>query len=157
MTNTKLFREIASTCGARKRCLANGNDFAEKHDIRLMVLENEFLPSGSGIDNGVSIDRDASTDGRIVLLFSFHHMDSNGGYDGWTDYRAIVTPSFTGYDLRIVGSNRQDIKEYLHQTLSDALDTVSTFYCETCRHYVHVPFAGWDSSTAHVHDMKGGH
>lgn len=160
MRDTLLFQEIAATCGARKRCIAGGNEF-EKHDARLDTIEREFLPHGSGIDNGISIDRDASTDDRTVLTFGFHNLDENGFYVGrerllcWTDYRAVVTPAFTGYHLHITGSNRNGIKDYLHETIATALDTVSIFYCDECGHNRFVPYAGWQRSAHTDHSMNG--
>lgn len=87
------------------------------------VVRN-FLPSGSGIDCGTKLD-ESSTSERLVFTFGFHHMDECGFYDGWTEHKAIVTPTLTshsGFKLRITGRDRNDIKEYLHQVFDSALD-----------------------------------
>lgn len=118
----KLYQEIASLCGAYHRCVEKGNDFAEKHLTRLHEIEKNELPRGSGIDSGTKIDIDESGDEKIVLLFCFHHMNENGFYDGWTGHKAIITPSFSGFSLRITGRDRNGIKDYLHETFSYVLD-----------------------------------
>ena len=123
-------QEIASTVGAYKRCLATGNEYSDNHSATLGWIESQFLPSGAGIDNGTKIDRNETTESKVVLTFSFHHMDEYGGYDGWTDYKAIITPAFQGVDVRIVGSNRNEIKDYLHDILDHALDQVCLKYTD---------------------------
>jgi hypothetical protein len=80
-----------------------------------------MLPSGSGIDSGTKIDLDKSHAEKIIFYFGFHHMDENGFYDGWTEHTLVVTPSFTGINLRIGGRDRNQIKEYLYDTYDYAL------------------------------------
>ena len=49
-------------------------------------------------------------------------MNENGFYDGWTDHTLTVRPSLVhGIELEISGRNRNDIKEYLHETFHSAL------------------------------------
>ncbi len=122
-TRTKpLYAWIAGACGARKRCLEHGNEFAARWDEELDWVEKNALPSGSGIDSGTTIDRDASHDELVVLETSYHHMNDVGSYDGWTQHTIRVRPSFLGgFKLSISGPNRNDIKEYLHQTYDCAL------------------------------------
>jgi hypothetical protein len=111
-----LVQEIARTVGAYKRCAATpGHDWTDKHMDRLNELA-ALLPSGSGIDCGTKIDTDLSGDEKVVLTFSYHHMDQNGYYDGWTEHTAVVTPSFMGINLRITGRDRNETKDYLYQT-----------------------------------------
>lgn len=76
------------------------------------------IPHGSGIDGYCDIDLTASTDKRIVFKFEFHHMDENGFYCGWTQHKAIITPTFGGFNIRITGKNYRDIKDYLHSLWS---------------------------------------
>lgn len=126
MTRTpkKLFAEFASTLSAIDNCRKNGNnEWLERHETSLAKLES-FLPRGSGIDTGTTIDRDRSKPEKLVFAFSFHHMDENGYYHGWTDHTLIVTPSLQfGYALRITGRNRNDIQDYLYETFGYALDS----------------------------------
>lgn len=78
-----------------------------------------LLPSGSGIDNGTELVSASAS--RIVLECSFHHMNDGGYYDGWTEHRITVRPTFDSLDISISGRNRNDIKEYLHEVYSLAL------------------------------------
>lgn len=117
-----LASKIASLVDARARCLATGNTWAETHTTRLRALIREFLPSGSGFDNGSTIYLDESSADKIVLATSFHHMDEMGGYDGWTDHKITVRPSLVhGFTLTIGGRNRNDIKDYIAETFQHCL------------------------------------
>lgn len=118
-----LARTIAHTLQAYQNCKADGNksDWADEHRRRLEQMAADLLPSGSGIDNGTSINLEQSRPERIVLDTAFHHMDQGGGYDGWTEHQVIITASLVhGLSLRITGRNRNDIKDYLY----DAFDNV---------------------------------
>src|SRR5689334_20304154 len=98
MYEKTLIQEISSLIEARENCKrTNNTEWYEKHTERLAQLE-DYLPSGSGIDSGTKIDLERSTSARVVLTFSYHHMNDCGMYDGWTDHSAIITPSFQGYD-----------------------------------------------------------
>lgn len=70
-------------------------------------------PSGSGIDRGTRIIAEKCSREKLVFAVSFHHMDENGYYDGWTEHQVIVTHDLIGFNIRITGKNRNDIKEYL--------------------------------------------
>lgn len=71
---------------------------------RLDAMERE-LPRGSGIDAGTKIDRSEvepptggsfSFDVMFRLSSSWHAMDSNGYYAGWSDFAVIVRSTFAG-------------------------------------------------------------
>lgn len=116
-----LYVRMARALGAYKRCIADKN--AEWIGRWEDVLNRSvgMLPSGSGIDNGVQLDLQQSTPDKLILLFSFHHMNDAGMYDGWTDHRVIVTPSLEfGISLKITGRDR-NIKEYLYEEFELAL------------------------------------
>ncbi len=105
-----------------KRPDAGGARFSEARRDMIETLCRDYLPSGSGFDNGTELDADRSTSGRLVFNVGFHHMDSNGFYDGWTHHSVIVTPSLvSGYDLRVTGRNKRDIKDYIAETFHAAL------------------------------------
>lgn len=88
----------------------------------LIALQNE-LPSGSGIDIAPQIDLQRSKPNRLVFTTSFHHMNENGYYDGWTDHEVIVTPCFVfGLDVKVTGSNRNDIKDAIAERFEEALN-----------------------------------
>lgn len=118
-----LFRVIASLVQARLNCIASDNqEWLGKHEERILSLVKEYMPSGSGIDCGTKIDLDASNADKLVFTLSFHHMDDNGFYDGWTDHTLTVKPSLTSeFDLSFSGRNRNEIKEYLHDVYGESL------------------------------------
>ena len=98
----KLYTKIASAIEARKNCELKGNTEWFNNWTDKLAEYEKMLPSGSGIDSGCKIDLDHSTCNKIVILFGFHHMDDNGYYCGWTDYKAIVTPSLISqFNLKI--------------------------------------------------------
>ena len=123
-TPAPLYREIVSLLLAIDNCRESGNsEWEEKHEDSLSKLES-YLPSGSGIDCGTKIDREKTKRNKLVLSFSFHHMNDNGFYDGWTDHEVIITPDLCfGLDIRITGKNKRDVKDYLHEVYSVALTT----------------------------------
>ena len=111
-----LFQKIATRIEARNACRITGNtEWFAKHTEELERIAREELPSGSGIDNGTTIDLEASTADKIVLHTGFHHMGEHGMYDGWSEHRIVVRASLTGLiDLTIGGRDRNQIKDYLH-------------------------------------------
>ena len=128
----KLYAEIASMMHARENCEASSNkEWYQRHTERLETIERSCLPSGSGIDNGCTIDLGRSKQNRIVLSLGFHHMNEHGYYDGWSYHDVIVTPSLEfGFDLRITGRDRNDIKNYLYDVLQVCLDATFTEYVD---------------------------
>lgn len=119
---TPLYRRIASRIDARRRCLDTGNgEWIKRHSEALRALE-KHLPSGSGIDSGTTIDLDESHGEKIVLHTSFHHMNDQGMYDGWTEHTVTITPSLMfGIIVKIGGRDRNDIKDYLAEVFQDCL------------------------------------
>lgn len=125
MTNTNtipLYRAIARALGCVERAQASGNtEWVDHYRDRLRKLVSAHMPSGAGIDCGTKLD-DSSRPERLVFTFSFHHMDENGMYDGWTEHTCVVTPSLEwGLVLHITGRNRNDVKDYLHETFNHCL------------------------------------
>jgi hypothetical protein len=122
-----LIQHIASTLQARENCKRHGNtEWYDRHSDALAQLAY-LLPSGSGVDNGTSIDVDACKADRIVLQTSFHHMDESGGYDGWTEHAIIVRPTFDGIDVDVKGRDRNGIKDYLGELFAHALTVKYTW------------------------------
>ncbi len=113
---------IVSFSSAIENCKRHGNrEWLDKHEAALAYLARN-LPSGSGIDSGTKLLQ--ASDEQITLSASFHHMDEQGGYDGWTDHTIIVRPAFDGLDIRVMGRNRNDIKDYLHEVYDMALNEI---------------------------------
>jgi hypothetical protein len=122
--NTKLFSTLASVVDARLRCEQKNNlEWFHNHTARITELCKDMMPSGSGFDCGTKLDFDNSTGDKLVFLTSFHHMNDSGMYDGWTEHSIIVTPSLIhGFNLKITGRDRNDIKEYIAETFGIALN-----------------------------------
>lgn len=117
-----LIQHIACLVQARKTCRArydadNANagalEWFDRHTDRLNALARDFLAHGGGFDQGSSIDLDKSTEAKIIIETAFHHMSEHGYYNGWTNHSIVVTPSFAGFDLKVGGRNRSDIKDYI--------------------------------------------
>lgn len=87
----------------------------------------ETAPSGSGIDSGTKLLEEECRPEKLVFSCDYHHMDEHGYYDGWTEHKAIVTPSLQwNYNLRLTGRDRNGIKDYLQDTISYWLDQECT-------------------------------
>ena len=87
----------------------------------LYRIQKEVLPNGSGFDLGTQIIEDECRKNRIVFNTSFHHMDEHGSYDGWSSHHVIVTPAFDGFDIKVDGANRRQIREYIGDVFHDVL------------------------------------
>jgi hypothetical protein len=126
-----LIRAIAVYLDAAKRCRENGRHEEEAQHLDMLRRLSDALPSGAGIDSGTSIDHVDSKTDRICLVTSFHHMNANGFYDGWTNHTITVRPSFLfGVDLKISGRNRNDVKEYLAELFDQALQADAPEWCQ---------------------------
>lgn len=120
----KVFQSIARKIQARDNCLKAGDkpEWAVKHEQDVLALVQNYLPSGSGFDSGTKIDLDRSTPEKIVFFTSFHHMNDDGFYIGWSNHDVIVRPSLTwGFDLRVTGRDRKNIKEYIGESFDHDL------------------------------------
>ena len=117
-----LFRELATLVAAKKNCEKAGNtEWYSRHTDRLLQLVKEYMPSGSGVDNGTQLDIDNSSASKLEFLIAYHNMNEAGYYDGWLYFRAIVTGSLTAdFDLQIIGKG-QDLRDYIYDLISDAL------------------------------------
>ena len=117
--NEKRYQRIASYLLARETCEKRGHD-GSQWDERIKE-EMSDSPSGSGFDNGTQIS-EKSTSKKLVFETSFHHMNENGFYDGWTDHTVTITPNFRDFDMAISGRDRIDINEYISQVFGEWLD-----------------------------------
>lgn len=124
-----LYVRLARTVQAMENCRnprfgssPNTAEWLAKHTARALKLAHDALPSGSGIDAGCALDVERSTSEKLVFHTSFHHMDENGFYGGWTEHTVTVRASLTSaIDIRISGRNRNDVKDYLHDVFMEAL------------------------------------
>jgi len=83
----------------------------------------ESLPHGSGLDGKCEFQPENSNPEKLVFFFEFHHMNENGYYDGWTEHNLTITPSLQfGYNMRITGRNKGNVKEYLHDLFENIFE-----------------------------------
>lgn len=146
-----LYRMLASSIDARKRCLAHPVDApdaahwrqcAESHEAAAEAMLYE-LPHGSGLDGDWAIDWARCNDNRIVLTIDFHNMNSNGYYCGWSTLTVTVKSSLLfGLEVRVVGAGRgnSDLADSLADSLCDAFET------EHERKEFMLPFANKEST-----------
>jgi len=117
-----LVAEIASRIEAINNCRNCGNNEWEgRHTERLRWLERNQLPNGSDIDCRTKILDDECTPEKVVLFVEYHHMNGNGYYDGWTEHKITIRPSFTGIAMKIGGRDRNGIKDDLYEVYDVAM------------------------------------
>src|SRR5574344_1207404 len=96
----KLYYEIAKLCEWKKTVT---NEYLVHVDTRLENVE-DILPSGSGFDNGCKIVEEKSSGEKLVINSSYHHLDENGYYAGWSDFTVIVKPClFRKLKVKVIG------------------------------------------------------
>lgn len=112
----KLYKKIASIKDAIKTCEKRNNaEWKVKHNETL----NSFIDK---LSFDCKLD-DKSTSEKLIFTFDYHHIDSNGYYTGWSDYTVIVKPSLQfGINIRIVGKNISNIKDYFHDVFYTSLN-----------------------------------
>jgi hypothetical protein len=120
-----LYEAIYTALLARDNCRTPGfarPEMAHTWDESLAHLATKLLPRGAGFDCGTRILGRTQNGSGFILETEFHHMDDNGFYDGWTEHRITVRPSFVGgFDLTISGQNRDDVKGYIAEVFNAAL------------------------------------
>lgn len=121
----KVYSEIAKLLAAMNNCKESGNiEWEEKHREKIKEIVKQYFPSGSGFDAGTLFVWDESNPNYLVFRTSFHHMNDDGYYDGWTDHRVTVTPDLAwGFELKITGEDRNDIKNYILECFDEALSS----------------------------------
>ena len=126
---------------SHKRSLSNStvaNTIWENRVNAKVETFAQYLPSGSGVDSGTTIEEGDCTDSRIVLSCGFHHMNDAGYYTQWTQHKIILDASFGGFNIRVTGRNINDIKDYLadlfHSALSLSVTMKSTKEMDTITH-----------------------
>lgn len=119
----KLYQHFASRLQAMQNCAKDRNvEWYDKHETVIERLCKNHMPSGSGFDNGTTLDPVASIPDRLVFSTAYHHMNEAGYYDGWSDHRVVVRPSLAhGFTLHITGRDRNDIKDYIADVFNTAL------------------------------------
>jgi len=116
-----VIQKIAESCQWHKTVNEMYMDTCNE-DIEEM---QNVLPSGSGFDSGCKIDVEKSGESKVIINFSYHHMNNNGYYDGWTEHELLITPKFNGWDLRISGTNKNQVKDYFYDTFNTILNSTN--------------------------------
>jgi len=122
---TLLFQELARRVEAMNNCSrSNNTEWYRHHKTTITELVKKYFPSGCGFDNGTQLDLDNSTAEKLVFTTSFHHMNDNGVYVGWTDHKIIIKPSLTTlFTLSVKGENRNQVKETITDSFLQILNT----------------------------------
>lgn len=114
----KVYKRLARMIKARNSCLKTGNEewFEKNSNVIDRIMDSS--PSGSGFDSGTQL-----IDGKeLSFKVSFHHMNDNGMYEGWTDHIIKVIPDLCfDFILKISGKNKNGIKEYITETFEQWL------------------------------------
>lgn len=118
-----VIQRLASTIQARLNCEDDNPEWFDKHTNTIEVMCHQHLPSGAGFDATTDVDYDKSNGERVVITTSFHKMDENGFYEGWSDFTITVRPAFTGISLKVSGNADRDLKEYVAEVFAEALRT----------------------------------
>ena len=100
-------------------CLATHNN--PDTVAEMLPIVNQYLPSGSGFDAGTVFDVEKSTDTKLVFHTSYHHMSQHGYYTRWTEHKITVTPTFSGFDIKVWGRDFYDIKEFIASCFDNIL------------------------------------
>jgi hypothetical protein len=95
---------------------------AWKH-ILIEVIQ-EHLPSGSGFDNGCSLNFEESKTNKLVINCDYHHMDENGYYDGWSYNKIVITPDLRWeFNMKLVNmKGGKKLKDYDREYFIDTLN-----------------------------------
>ena len=116
--------ELSTRLLAMEYCCKSSNvEWFKRHRRTIDAIVKQFLPSGSGFDSGIeflNLDGRAHDGTSLKFRAAFHHMDESG-YTGWTTHCITVRATFAGFDLKISGSNKNDIKDYIADTFNIAL------------------------------------
>ena len=121
----KVYQQLHSSFQAMENCLKSGNtEWYNKHEEKIETICRDFMPSGSGFDCGTKFNFELSkVNQKLVFNSSYHHMNENGYYDGWSELTITVKPSFNGIDIRITGIRRKNScdNEYFYDTFYQVL------------------------------------
>lgn len=102
MTTLKVYEVLAQRVN---------NTHPTSEDLISQVLDT--APVGSGV-GGFLFRDDVSNASKLVFRCTFHHMNEHGYYDRYTHHSVIATGTLAyGLDVKVTGSNRNDIQSYL--------------------------------------------
>lgn len=118
-----VIKQIAQYVIAYNNCRDAGNLLmAEEHEDAIRALAKEYLPSGSGINSGTTVNLIKSTGQKLVMHCIFYHIEGDT-YGTKTGHTITATASLaTDFNLYITGEDYNGIKEYLYDTFRQALE-----------------------------------
>ena len=117
----KNYQELAVRLQAIENCIkSNNEEWQDRHEEVIEAIMNT-APSGSGFNAGTQFEQEISDSRKLVFKTAFHHSDQDGYYDGWTYHSIIITPAFVGFEVKVTGRNKNDIKEYIADTFTEWL------------------------------------
>ena len=121
----KVYKELANRIIAVENCKKSNNEtWEDKHSEVIEYIENNVLPSGSGINSGTTIDLEKSNRDKLVLIAEYDYMNESGFYMYTIPFVVTVKPSLLfDFELTIKGNfgKQQDIKEYLYDVYREVL------------------------------------
>lgn len=121
MKNNTVIENLVSFTDALHNSLKNENkEWEHRWRLRITKLLTK-LPSGRGFDRTLVED---VTDRKVSFVTSFHHMNENGAYDGWTHHKVSAEATLVGLKVVVTGPNRNDIKAYIHDVFHDVLTAI---------------------------------
>lgn len=122
----KVYQELASRISAYQNCITYNNTIWEEKHKEVIDEIIDSLPHGSGIDGKTECDITNSTDQKIIIESCYHCMNDNGYYDGWVDFKIIISASLSlGFNIKITGKfgkYRSIVLDYLEETFAYALN-----------------------------------
>ena len=126
--NRLVYQELARSFIAMENCKkANfDNEFwYDKHGEKIEYIIKSYLPHGSGLDGKTEIIYEKCNENKLVFSSEYHCMNEAGYYDGWINFKVVITPCLMfGYKLKIMGNFKKywHVKDYLHEIYTYALD-----------------------------------
>jgi len=117
-------------CLAQAQCSERYPTLSEREELQSEIkwVLNGMLPHGSGIDADWIISFKNKSN-KIYISNSYHHMNEDGYYDGWSDFTVIINLLGNEYfKLVFNGTESQrlakkyDIRDYLESYLSECLE-----------------------------------
>lgn len=125
-----MYEKSVAYCLAQSRkafvaCAKERNPWQSYHANVISWIEEQFLPRGSGYDNGTRFDREKSCDECLVFYTSFHHMNESGMYDSWTEHTVKVQATHCGVEIHVSGRDRNGVKEMIAEDFGNALEAIA--------------------------------
>lgn len=122
-----VYQLIASLIVAYKNCEASHNlIWLNRHSQKIRHIFDSL--EGAGFKFYYELDK--SKENKIIFYGNYHKMNDTGYYDGYDNFKVIMTPDFiNGFSLRIISTDskiksedREYYYDYLYNALSEKID-----------------------------------